>query len=118
LFLYPPVFDDPCQVSGYTWLNYSVRILGFFTDKARCRRSDRQTEKRPKERSVYCINAGWKEQQLKSSAFTKGPRDAPCRWKFCCHSESLKVIPAYTVLWGSVQVPIAHLYSQQLVPEN
>jgi len=27
----------------------------------------------------------------RSSAVAKRPRDAPCRWKYYCHSKSLKV---------------------------
>jgi len=28
---------------------------------------------------------------VRSSAVAERPRDAPCHWKFCCHSRSPKV---------------------------
>ena len=37
---------------------------------------------------------------IRSSAVAKRPRDAPCRWKFCCHSKSLKMNRIYTVEYG------------------
>jgi len=47
--------------------------------------------------SHYIIHVYLVAIYKRSSAVAERPCDAPCRWKPCCHSRSLKLIWNYTV---------------------